>query len=135
MAMSQENIELARAAVSAVAQMDESRLVELTHPEVEWHSFLAQLGEGGVYRGHGGIRQYVRDLRDAWEVFQAEVGDTFAVGDVVLLASQLRFRGKGSGVDTTAPAGHMLKFQEGKIVHMRSFRDPESALEALGLPE
>ena len=133
--MSQGNVEIAHAAVSAVALMDGSRLVELTDPEVEWHSFLAQLGEGGVYRGHDGMRQYAEDLREAWDVFEATVEDSIAVGDLVLLVSHLRFRGKGSGVDTTSPAGHLIQLRDGRIVHMRSFRDPEKALAAVGLSE
>ena len=133
--MSQENVDLALAAVDAVARMDGDRLLELTHPEVEWHSFLAQLGEGGVYRGHEGMRAYARDLRDAWEVFSGEVQGALAVGEIVVLVSQLRYRGKGSGVDTESPAGHVVKFREGRIVHMRSFREPEAALEAVGLRE
>ena len=133
--MSRENVELAHAAVDAVAQMDVARLLELTDPDVEWHSFLAQLGEGGVYRGHDGIREYVKDLREAWEVFQVTVVDEIAIGDVVVTLSQLRYRGKGSGIDDAAPAGHMVKFRGGKIVHMRAFREPEKALEAVGLRE
>jgi len=131
--MSRENVEAAHATVEAVAQMDISRLLELTDPNVEWHSFLAQLGEGGVYRGHDGVRQYVKDLRETWDVFQATVEEELAVGDVVLLLSQLRYRGKGSGIDATSAAGHMIKFREGRIVYMRSFRDPEKAVEAVGL--
>jgi ketosteroid isomerase-like protein len=130
--MSRENVELAHAAVEAVAQMDPARLVEITDPNVEWHSFLAQLGEGGVYRGHDGMRQYAMDLREAWDTFQATVVDSLAIGEVVLLVSQLRYRGKGSGVDAESPAGHMIKIRAGKIVLMRSFRDPEKALEAVG---
>jgi ketosteroid isomerase-like protein len=103
--MSQGNLQVALSAVDAVADMDEVRLLELTDPEVEWHSFLAELGEDGVYRGHAGVRQYVNDLRDAWEMFEAKVDDT---------------------------AGHLAKFRAGRIVFMRAFRDPEKALERLG---
>jgi ketosteroid isomerase-like protein len=78
------------------------------------------------------MREYAADLREAWDVFSAEVRDTLAVGETVLLINQLRYRGKGSGVDTEAPAGHMVKFREGRIVHMRSFRDPEPALDTVG---
>ena len=130
--MSRENLSKALDVVDAVAQMDASRLVELTHRDVEWHSFLAQLGEGGVYRGHDGMRQYASDLRDAWDVFDARVEDSLAIGDVVLLVSRLRYRGKGSGIDDAAPAGHMIRFREGRIVYMRSFRDPEKAIAAVG---
>ncbi len=130
--MSQENVALALETVDAVARMDVGRLIELTDPEVEWHSFLAQLGEGGVYRGHDGMREYASDLSDAWDVFSAEIHDSLAVGDVVVLVGQLRYRGKGSGVDTESPAAHVLRFRGGRIVHMRSLRDPESALAAVG---
>jgi uncharacterized protein len=130
--MSRENLETALAAVEAVAQMDLSRLLEITDPDVEWHSFLAQLGEGGVYRGHDGMRQYASDLRETWDVFQATVEDSFVVGDVVLLLTRLRYRGKGSGVDASSPAGHVVQFREGKVVYMRSFRDPEKAVAAVG---
>jgi len=133
--MSRENVDLALAVVDAVARMDGDRLVELTHPDVEWHSFLAQLGDGGVYRGHEGMREYAKDLQEAWDVYSAEVRDSVAIGEVVVLISQLRYRGKGSGVDTESPAGHMVKFSEGRVVHMRSFREPEAALEAVGLRE
>ena len=133
--MSRGNVEAAHAAVEAVAQMDLSRLIELTDPDVEWHSFLAQLGEGGVYRGHDGMRQYVKDLRETWDVFQVTIEDDIAVGDVVLLVTKLRYRGKSSGVDAATPSGHLVKFRRGKIVSMRAFRDPEQALEAVGKRE
>jgi ketosteroid isomerase-like protein len=132
--MSRQNLDIAAEVVEAVAHMNESRLVELTDPEVEWHSFIAQLGDSGVYRGHDGMRDYARDLTDAWEVFSAEIHDSIAVGDVVVLVGQLHYRGKGSGVDTESLAGWMARFREGRIVYLRSFRDPEGALAAVGLP-
>src|SRR4051812_14314754 len=119
--MSQENIELVDDLVDAVARQDLSRLIELTDPEVEWHSFLAQLGGGGVYRGHDGMRQYVKDLDDAWDVLTTEDTQAIAVSDLVLVVGQLRYRGKGSGVETTRPAGWMLKFRNGKVLVFRVF--------------
>ena len=46
----------------------------------EWHSFFAELGEGGIYRGHEGTRRYLHDLADAWEIVRADVDDGIAVG-------------------------------------------------------
>ena len=133
--MSQENVELVGELIAAVERQDLPRLIELTDPEVEWHSFLAELGEGGVYHGHDGMRRYVRDLKDAWEFLSTDVDDTLAVGTVVLVVGQLHYRGKGSGVETRSPAGYLVKFREGRVVYMRAFRDPEHALEAVGLRE
>ncbi|MDX6617225.1 MAG: hypothetical protein QOD60_2316 [Solirubrobacterales bacterium] len=131
--MSQETLKLAREVMSALSQGDFERLVALADPEVEWHSFFAELGEGGVYRGIDGMRRYVNDLNDAWEIVRADVDDGVGVGDVAVLVGRIHYRGKGSGAEDETPAGWMLKFREGKVVRFRAFREPEQALEAAGL--
>jgi hypothetical protein len=63
--VSRETMKLARDVLAALGTRDPSRLIALSHPEVERHSFFA-LGEAGsVYHGHDGIRRYMRDLSDA----------------------------------------------------------------------
>lgn len=133
--MSPENVELARQLLDAVAQRDLSRLLAFTDPEVEWHSFFAQLGEKGVYRGHDAMRQYVRDLNDAWEIVRPDVDDGLAVGDVVLLVGRVHYRGKTSGVETDSAAGWLFRFRDGKVFYFRAFREPDQALGAVGLRE
>ena len=102
--------ELALEVVDAVARRDAPRLLELTDPEVEWQSFLADLGEGGVYRGHDGMRRYVNDVEDALDVIQLH------------------------GVDRDTMR-RMAKFRDGRVILLRAFRDPEQAFEAVGLSE
>ena len=48
--------------MDALSPRDLSRLIALSDPEIEWHSFFAELGGGGVYRGHSGTRRYIDDL-------------------------------------------------------------------------
>ena len=131
--MSAENMELARQVMDALGRRDLSRVIALADPEVEWHSFFAELGDEGVYRGHDGMRQYVRDVNDAWEVVRADVDDTVGVGDVAVLIGRIHYRGRHSGIETETPAGWMLKFRHSRVVCIRAFREPEQALEALGL--
>jgi hypothetical protein len=57
------------------------------------------------------------------------------VGAVVLVVGRLRYRGKGSGVETESAAGYVTRFRDGRLVYMRAFRGPEEALMALGLSE
>jgi ketosteroid isomerase-like protein len=130
--MSQEIVNLAREVLAALGTRDPSHLIALSDPEVEWHSFFA-LSEGGVYRGHDGTRRYMSDLSDAWEIGIAEVDDALGIGDVAVLVGRIHYRGKGSGVESASPAGWMLKFRHGRVVCFRAFREPEQALEALGL--
>ncbi len=133
--MSQENVKLANEVMGALSRGDYPRLVAMADPEVEWRSFFAELGEGGVYRGFEGMRRYVDDLADAWEIVRADVDDGVGVGDVVVLVGRIHYRGKGSGAEDETPAGWMLKFRGGKVIRFRAFREPEQALEAAGLWE
>jgi ketosteroid isomerase-like protein len=134
-AMSQENVELARRVMDALGRGDLASMIAFADPEVEWHSFFAELGQGGVYRGHDGTRQYLSDLGDAWEIVRADVDDGIGVSDVVLLVGRIHYRGKGSGIETETAAGWMLKFRQGKVICFRAFREPAHALEAVGLSE
>lgn len=133
--MSQENVERAKEVLDALGERDAERLIALSDPNVEWRSFFAIGQEGGVYRGHDGTRQYMNDLDDAWEIGRALVDDALGVGDVTVLVGYLHYRGKGSGVESETPAGWMLRFRQGKLVHFRAFREPERALEAAGLSD
>ena len=133
--MSQETVELARQVMDALSRRDLESLIDFADPEIEWHSFFAELGEGGVYRGYDGTRRYMGDLNEAWEIVRADVDDGVATGDVALLVGRIHYRGKGSGAETESPAGWMLKFRNGKLLRFRAFRDPQGALEAAGLAE
>jgi ketosteroid isomerase-like protein len=131
--MSQGNVELAREVMDTLGKRDLSRLIELSDPEVEWHSFFAMGEGGGMYRGHDGTRTYVSDLADVFEIARGEVDDVLAIGDVVILVGRIHYRGKGSGVESDSPTGWMLKFRDGQVLCFRAFREPEQALEAVGL--
>jgi ketosteroid isomerase-like protein len=131
--MSQQNIWVVGELIEAIERQDLTRLIELTDPDVEWHAFFAQLGEGGVYRGHDGMRRYVRDLGDAWEFLRTHVDDARSVGPVVVLIGRLHYRGKGSGLETESRAGWVIKFRQGRVVYMRAYSEPDQALLAAGL--
>ena len=134
--MSRENVEqLARQVMDALSRRDVARLIAFADPEVEWHSFFAELGEGGVYRGHDGTRRYLSDLTEAWEIVRADVDDGLGVGDVAVLVGHIHYRGKGSGIEAESAAGWILKFRDAELLLFRAFRDPEQALEAAGLSE
>ncbi len=131
--MPQANMETAAQVLDALSRRDLARVLTFADREIEWRSFFAKLGEEGVYRGHEGTRQYMSDLDDAWEIVRADVDDALGLGDVVVLVGRLHYRGRASGIETESPAGWMLKFRRGKVIRFRAFREPESALEAVGL--
>jgi ketosteroid isomerase-like protein len=130
--MSQGTLELADQVMEALGRRDLATLLASADPEVEWHSFFAQLGEGSVYRGHDGTRTYMRDLEEAWEIVRADTDNAIAVGDVAVFVGRIHYRGKGSGIETETAAGWMLKFREQKLIRFRAFRNPQEAFERLG---
>jgi uncharacterized protein len=125
-------VELALNVMAVLNERDPDRLIELSDPDVEWHSFFS-LGVTGGYRGHDGIRRYMNELGDAFEVVGAEIDDGIGVDDTAVVVGSIHYRGKGSGVENSEPAGWMLKFREGKVLAFRPFRDPAAALETVGL--
>jgi ketosteroid isomerase-like protein len=130
--MSRENVALAHKLIDAVELRDLDRLTELTDPDVEWRSaFVA--GTGGVYRGHAGMREYISDMNDAWDIVRLDVDHEIGVGAVVVFVGRIHYRGKGSGIEAESESGYMLKFREGRVLTFRPFREPEAALEAVGL--
>src|SRR3954471_4431548 len=133
--MSQENMEIVRQVFDAVGDRDHERLVELTDPEVVSRSFFAAFLPKGEYRGHDGLRNYLKDLAESWESLRPELIDTVESDDVVVGVGRIRYRGKGSGLETQESAGWMLKFRGDKVIVFRAFRDPSQALDAVGLRE
>lgn len=128
--MSRGNLELAHDVIDAVERRDLNRLVELTDPAVEWHSAFAI---SGLYRGHDGMRKYVDDMNEAWEIVRLDVDHEMGVGDVVVFVGRIHYRGKGSGVEDESSSGYVITFRESKITCFRPFKEPEKALAAVGL--
>ena len=130
--MSEAHLKAAHDVIDAVEQRDVSALIALTHPAVEWRSAFA-VSKGGLYVGHSGIREYVADMNDAWDIVRLDVDHELCVGDVVILVGRIHYRGKGSGVEAETDAGYVLTFRDGKVIGFRPFRDPEASLARVGL--
>ena len=62
--MSQDNVEAFKRAVDALNSGDVEAVLKAVHPAVEFHAFMEELlgGEGRVYSGHAGVREFFRDF-------------------------------------------------------------------------
>jgi ketosteroid isomerase-like protein len=131
--MSRENVEVVQQIADALGRRDLDLFLDVSDPAVEWHSSISVIAEGGAYHGHDGIRQYMSDVIEAFDLLDATLDRTLDVGDLVVGVGRLHYRGKASGVDSVVPMGWVFKFREGKLIYLRAFPDPEQALEAVGL--
>jgi ketosteroid isomerase-like protein len=135
--MSQENVQAFMRFADANNRRDVEALLAELDADVEWRSaVLGSLGgEATVHRGHDGVREMLRDLYEAFSEFQVSFYDIRDLGDRVVAIGRWITRGEESGVETTPPLASVVDFRNGKAIRVRSYLDPNEALEAAGLRE
>jgi ketosteroid isomerase-like protein len=135
--MSEENVNAHERALEAINRRDVDAFLAEMDTEVEFHAVLQALlgGEGTVYRGHGGVRAWFRDMNEAFAEFHVDYSEIRDLGDRILASGRVRARGRESGAGIDAPIGALIEFRDGKVSKVLTYFDPTEALEAAGLPE
>jgi ketosteroid isomerase-like protein len=136
-AMSRGNVESFKRALQASNRRDFDAVLEELHPEVEWHPAVAEVLEGRatVYRGREGALAVIRDFLSSFPELQFEFSEIRDLDDRILATGWIRARGAESGIEINAPLAYLARFKEGKAIWVRSYLDPNEALEAAGLSE
>ena len=125
---------MVRAGFDALSRGDWDALGELLDPEVEWQT-TGQFVEGGVYRGHDGVREFLTTLGGEFDDFRAEAGSITDAGDVVVVETRGSGVGKQSGAQVEIEFTILVDLTEGRVTRLRNFVDRGNALEAAGLEE
>ena len=136
--MSQENIEAVKGALEAMNRGDVEAVLQGLDPEIEWHMALQELvgGVAGVYHGHGGVREYFRDMDEAFAEIELDYTEFRDLGDRVLATGSFRTRGRHSGAVIESPVAALIDVDDDTIVtRVLTYLDPKGALEAAGLSE
>jgi ketosteroid isomerase-like protein len=131
--MSQENVETIRRCDAAISRGDVDSYLLGIHADVELIPRRAAVQ--GTYHGHAGVRRFITENAESFDLF--EVGNTEFrdLGDRVLAFGTVRVRGRESGVEVTHPTALLVAFQDGKIIRVEDFGERDAALEAVGLSE
>jgi ketosteroid isomerase-like protein len=135
--MSQEDVEGFKRAVEAGNRADVEAVLEELDPDVEWHpALIASLeAEATVYRGHDGVREWFRAASETFPERHTEAEEIRNLGDRIVAIGRIRMRGKASGAETESPIAYLVEYGNGKATQVRSYLDPQEALEAAGLSE
>jgi uncharacterized protein len=131
--MSQENVDLFWEGTDAFRRGDVEAALDRVSEEVVW--IAARSSVEGAYHGHEGIRRFVADNAENFEVFEPDFDEVRDLGDRVLALGRFRIRARGSGVETTFPVAGIATYRDGKLVRWEDFRERHLALEAAGLSE
>ncbi|MEA2331071.1 MAG: SnoaL-like domain [Thermoleophilaceae bacterium] len=128
--MPEGNVEVVRRGFDAFNARHVDELLATSAADSEWMPFRAQL-EGTPYRGHEGVRRFVRDMDEDWDEFRIEPVEFHEAGDLVVVIGRVKAVGGGSGVNIDSLAGFVLEVHGGLITRLTSHSDPEAALEAI----
>ena len=87
------NAGLVRRLYAAFAARDAEALLDVVAPEIEFFGPTATvLNEGRCYRGHEGMRRYLRDAEALWQVLEIDPQKLREVGNHVVALGRVRAR-------------------------------------------
>jgi uncharacterized protein len=132
-AMSQENVEVAKAAMEAWNAGDMHSLRELYDPDA-----IVRYPEGwpepGPFVGRDAVMRQFEQTRETWDADVLEtIGDFIDAADRVVV--RMVWRGVGHGPEAKVEATCVLTVRKGRIFGVEFFWDHAEAFETLGLSE
>ena len=131
--MSQENIEIIRAAIDALNRGDIDAALKGAAPDFEW-DFSRSIGiQPGVYRLDQ-MQKFWGEFDGAWESSRWEAKEFIEAGPFVMTPVTNYLRGR-DGVEVQASGAWVWKFRDGKVARITFYQERQQALEAAGLQE
>jgi ketosteroid isomerase-like protein len=128
--MSQENLEIMRAALEAFNRRDGEKLSALMDDDAEIVPVRSAV-DRTVFRGVDAGSQYCAAVDQTWADLRWEVDELRDGPDWVLALGHIRGRGRDSGAIIDASAGWVARFQNGMITTFQTYSDRDDALTAV----
>jgi ketosteroid isomerase-like protein len=132
--MSQENVEIVRAAYDAIARRDRTALeamaTENLAADFEYEAFLT----GRAYKGVDGLWEFLDDIQETLG-FMPEVQEAVDLDEHVLIVVRMSGRGSRSGAPVAQQAAVLWTFEGTTLRSGKAFASKAEALEAVGLSE
>ena len=98
--MSQENVEVVRRALHALADGGLDAMAEFWDPDIDWRAAEGAIDDVGEMHGRAAVRRYIQDWIDTFDDFSVVVEELRDVGDDRVLSIQrLKGRAKLSGTE------------------------------------
>src|SRR5687767_12053260 len=117
--MSQENVEIVRAANDAFLAGDVEAALDALDPEIEWHATVGGIDEGRVYHGRDQVVQAFADYFAVWERMEMRADKYIdAGGDEVVVFHHEVAKGRESGALVETDTGTVQTVRDGKIVRV-----------------
>ena len=108
--------------------------IAMLAPDVVWDTSRSPFPEARVYHGIDGVREWFRELGDAFgEEVRYEIQELHDLGDRVLLELRAEAAGRSTKIGVDWRFVPVYTFRDGKVVRMDRYADQAEALAAMGL--
>jgi ketosteroid isomerase-like protein len=135
-AMSEENIEIVRAAAAAASRGDLDAWLEYLTDDIDFRAAEGALDDHGPINGKDALRVFAQDWLDTFDEVKVEPVELIDAGDDnVIAVTRISGRAKLSGVETDMTYAELSTLRDGKIARSRQYFTRDEALEAAGLSE
>ena len=132
--MSQENVELVRRNVDAMARRDWQAVAGRCDPQVEWIEMPSLGPDPASYVGIDEMREAVENWFGMWDTYEHEIERIVEAEDDQVLVLTIERAGLGdSGASVERRLGQLCTVRDGKVVSVRLYGGWPEALEAAGL--
>ena len=133
--MSQENVEIVRAALDAFNRADWESVLKDAAPNVEFDLSRAHNPDlAGVYGEPGQVQRVLGEFVQNWDSVRIEPHEFIEVGDHVVVPWTAHAVGR-DGIELVARVTWTFTIREGAIQRFCMYQEREEALEAVGLRE
>jgi ketosteroid isomerase-like protein len=133
--MSEANLEVVRRFYKFWEDRDYSAIEDLLHPDV-LVDVTRNVFNPGIHHGLDGFRQFVATVDEVWDELRFVPDQLIAEGDIVVVANDMRAKGRSSGVNVGMRLYGVCEFRDGKVARFTGgFRERSEVLKFAGLDE
>jgi len=132
--MSQENVQLVKAALDAWARDGVDAALSYWTDDLDHRAVEGAIDDRGPIHGKDAMRGYAEHWLETFDDFKSEAVELIdGSDDLVVAVLRASGRAKQSGVETNLTYAVVYTIREGKIARGREYWTREEALEAAGL--
>ena len=131
--MAESNEELVRRGFEALRQGDPDALEPFIHPDFEMTTPPRLAAEPDTYRGLDGVRRYFASFYEAMDRVNIEAEEFISVGELVVVGSILRTRGRTTGIETEQRVALVYELKDEKAYRITVHATVEEAVAAARL--
>jgi len=134
--MSQQDVDIVRDSLTALAARGVAGLAEFWDPDISWRAIEGAPDDVGEMRGSEAARRYVQDWLDTFDDFTVVPVELLDAGESRVIAMHhVTGRARQSGIETELDYAVVYTLGEGKIQSCREYATRGEALESVGPAE